>query len=325
MAKRNTRRSKGMKKIEPAVMSLVVGLSAAPGQSQFTADLSQMASIANRRFYRQGLNWAVAGFKFSSLQPGTVSVQKLPSTWMVSNAWEKTFRLWNKQISETLDDAGNQSVRARYSDFKIFMDPVHRTAGSAANMLPVDANATAGAAGEWDVSHIVLPNQTADASGSLVDPDEFTVHMVGPSSGASKGMVQGYADSRSYPQSPDPVHSVTVTDMGINWMSGMQDDGSANPEILDNASRENDDLPYTQVNYPGGSTQLPGLEWHDIINIYSTSSTSNVGVQRGKGGMFPCGLVRVDWAPAVTSNLLIQVDLVPGPHRGYLAGRMQDM
>ena len=46
---------------------------------------------------------------------------------------------------------------------------------------------------------------------------------------------------------------------------------------------------------------------------------------RIKGGNFPCGLVRFDWTPETTSNIVIQIDLVPGNHRGYLCEPMTEM
>ena len=59
-------------KIEPAVLTLnVVIPSTAPGVlSSSTVDLSQCASLLNRRFYRQGINWAVAGVKVLSSAGG---------------------------------------------------------------------------------------------------------------------------------------------------------------------------------------------------------------------------------------------------------------
>ena len=101
-------------KIQPAVETLSfylqpvpVGTASgtgeiAPGQVTYYCDLSQVASLANRRFYRQGLNWAVAGMRFNSTNvinvggttlvqqdapEGSVVVQKLPNTWVMSNAW----------------------------------------------------------------------------------------------------------------------------------------------------------------------------------------------------------------------------------------------
>ena len=77
-------------KIEPAQMTLYF----APGSPNVNStrtdyiDLSQVASLVNRRFYRQGINWAVAGFKILSTDQsnGLVTIQKLPSTWTMSNS-----------------------------------------------------------------------------------------------------------------------------------------------------------------------------------------------------------------------------------------------
>lgn len=317
-------------KLQPAPLTFTYSAAAvAPGgTSRSYIDLSQSASILNRRFYRQGLNWAVAGIKIQSDQPLIIYSQKLPNTWACSNAWHKTFSLWNKQMNDTLALGGNESVRARFSDFKIYADIDHRITGGftfSGNLLPIDGNGIPAVPGEWDASSIVLPQTAADASGTLIDPTQYTLHMVGPSTGISKGIIEGYADSRSYPQSPDPV--APPASSPANWMSSMFDDGSANPEILDNAENENDDLPYTQIDYPGGATQLTGLEYSDISSLYATSATTNIGVARLKGGNFPCGLIAIliQNNGSELANITIQVDLIPGDHRGYLAEPMQDM
>ena len=325
MARKSKSLARRPKKLQPSALTFTFATTpGAPGATvRSTIDLSQCASILNRRFYRQGLNWAVAGFKISSTGPGLALCGKVPNTWSTSNAWHKTFALWNKQMNDALEEGGNESLRARFSDFKVFADPAHRTAGFAGNLLPMDFGAATATAGEWDASHVVLPQTAADGTGTLIDPTEFTLHMVGASTGSSKGIIEGYADSRAYPHSPDPVGPSAQSPN--NWMSAMFDDGSASPEILDNAENENDDLPYTQVNYPGGATQLPNLEFHDFGQIFSTSATTNVGTTRMKGGNFPVGLIAIDWTPVAADNLVIQIDLIPGDHRGYLAEPMQDM
>ncbi len=88
-------------KIQPAVQTLSFNFQPSklpPGGQFFYLDLSQVASIVNRRFYRQGLNWAVGGFKLSTTATtvGNVFINKLPTTWVMSNAWEKSFRAWQK-------------------------------------------------------------------------------------------------------------------------------------------------------------------------------------------------------------------------------------
>ena len=327
-------------KIEPAVltMSFATTTSGTGVRQRTYVDLSQAASLMNRRFYRQGINWAVAGMKVTSVQPGSVTVSKLPNTWVTSNAWEKAFRAWNKQQMEYVEQAGAESGVAAFRDFKVFADTAHvdqyLANGSnlnATNLMPVAVAPTGlgvtATGGEWEPSQIVVPNLIADASGSLVDPFEYLLHMVGTNghAGISRGVLEGYADSRAYPQSPDPVSPALDSDQ--NWLQRMFDVGNDGGEIIDNATDKNDNLPYPQVSYPGGQNQLEGLEWHDFTQIYATSATTNVGIARLKGGNFPCGLIAIDWTPSgdQSANLVIQIDLVPGNHRGYLCEPMTEM
>jgi len=323
-------------KIQPAVQTLTFNIPSTAG-GRFYVDLAQSISIVNRRFYRQGLNMAVAGFKVSSSDPGGVSVNKLPNTWVTSNAWEKAFRAWNKQQKDDLDEAGGQSAMAKFRDFKVFMEPNHVdhyvAVGSdlnVANLLPLSLDiggiplATIG--GEWEPSQIVVPNTLPDASGSLVQPIEYLLHMVGINNngGRSRGVIEGYADSRAYPQSPDPV----APDLGDgeNWLRDMFNVGDDNSQVIRNATDKNDELPYPQIDYPGGETQMSGLQTHDYTIIFETNATNGIGIQRLKGGNFPCGLIAIDWIPNQGSaSLTIQIDLVPGNHRGYLCEPMTEM
>lgn len=310
-------------KIQPAEMTLQLLTPSVPAGTvgSFTADLSQIASLVNRRFYRQGLNWAVAGIKILTANTGSVSVSKLPNTWVTSNAWEKAFRAWNKQQMDMVDESGAQSAVARFRDFKIYADVQHVTDTFANNLLPYDGAFPPApfAPGEWEASQIVIPN--SGAPGVNV---EWSLHMVGVNfnnPGLSRGIIEGYADSRAFPQSPDPVSP--NMDSTNNWLSQMFDTGDNIGAVLDNATDKNDNLPYPQVDYPGGETQAPTLQTHDFAFI--TTSTIG-GITRLKGGNFPCGLVRFDWVPSdTTSNIRIQIDLVPGSHRGYLAEPMTEM
>ena len=315
-------------KIQPAVMTVSMITPTVPSGTvgEFTADLSQITSLLNRRFYRQGLNWAVAGIKILTTVQGNVSVTKLPNTWVTSNAWEKAFRAWNKQQMDTIEESGAESAVARFRDFKVHADPLHVTNGFTSNLLPVDAANDEYTPGEWESSLIVLPNNLPDASGSIIEPREYRLHMVGSNfhtaaPTGSRGVIEGYADSRAYPQSPDPV-SPAVDDTQ-NWLARMFDVGADTSEIIDNATDRNDNLPYPQVDYPGGETQAPTLEYHDGSIV--TASTIG-GTTRLKGGNFPCGLMRFNWNPTdVTSGIRIEIDLVPGNHRGYLCEPMTEM
>jgi len=331
MAKRYSKRS--MKKIEPAVLNFLIPTGTIPagtfdpegnllqaGQLAQFVDYSQIASLVNRRFYRQGTNWALGGIKVLS-QPamrGSIVASTMPTTWVAFNAYKKAFSAWNRQQMESIDEAGAESSVARFRDFKVFLDTDHVDAGFAANLLPVDSAGNAPILGEWEPIQIVVPNQTVDASGSRVDPKEYLLHLVGANDyavGGSRGIIEGYADSRAYPQSPDPVGP--AIDSFNNWMRDMFDVGNDNEEITENATEKNNELPYDQVNYPGGENNMSATQVFDVAYL---SGTTVGGITRMKGGVVPAGLMRLDMTNEtnLAQNVVLQIDLVPGRHRGYM-------
>jgi len=197
------------------------------------------------------------------------------------------------------------------------MDVDHVNAGFGSNLLPRDFNTAASVAGEWEKSLILIPNYSNDASGSATLPREFALHAVGSGySTLSRGIIQGYADSRAYPNSPDPV-SPPIGSVN-NWMRDMFDVGSDTSYITENATDRNDDLPYIQADYPGGVTQLPGLQ-HVDAGYFSAGTNSNKIHLRGD--TFPCGLIRLQ----SDQEVFLIVHLVPGSHKGYLCEPMQEM
>ena len=66
-------RKKG-KKLQPAVQT--IWFEVTTPEANFTTnyiDLSQAASLVNRRFYRQGINWAVDRIETFNIAPGDSS------------------------------------------------------------------------------------------------------------------------------------------------------------------------------------------------------------------------------------------------------------
>lgn len=313
-----------MKKMEPAVMTVTINSPTVnPGTTgSFYVDLSQTASLINRRFYRQGINWAVAGMKVVTAPnfSGNLTVKKIPTTWVAFQAYKAAFDAWNKQQMEAIEESGAESAVAAFRDFKIFADSTHVAAGYGANLLPLDGQSPAQpyTVGEWEPSQIVIPQ-----NGGATPGVERTLHMVGININGtvSRGIIEGYADSRAFPQSPDPVSP--DLSLPANWMARMFDDAQTFSDVLDNATDRNDNLPYPQADYPGGATQAPTLQIHDITSI---SATTIGGQSRVKGGQFPCGLIRFDWTPSgenpTAVNFVVQIDLVPGMHRGYMCEKM---
>ncbi len=335
MAKRKYSKSS---KIQPAVqtMTFVFSVEGAGKERRFI-DLSQCASLLNRRFYRQGINWAVSGIKLLSTAgvTGQISIAKLPNTWVMSNAWEKTFRAWQRMIKNATDEAGNTSIKGKFLDFKIFADSDHHAAGFAANLLPHSSATTllpiqTATAGQWQASDITIPTQ---GTGAAVDYELIAVGPNDPGVGASgkdaKSIIQGYADSRALPYEQDPN---VPADANTNWIIGMFDDGTAqDPAVINMLETTGDEAPYPyegdgtnpDTMYPGGETNMQTLEIHDQEFV---TGTTVGGTTRLKGGNFPCGLISVDtFGFARDDAFVLQVSLVPGMHRGYLCEPMTEM
>lgn len=338
MAKRSY--SKKGRNIEPAVQTIFLStpVVSSGNTGSFTADLSQIASIINRRFYRQGINWAVAGFKILTGGTGSIAIQKLPNTWVLSNAWMKGFKAWQRMNNEALSEAG--SVRPKFLDFKIYADPTHYFSGFGNNLLPYDGQvpiAAPYAAGEWESSKIHVPYGPSFPGNTT----ELEMMACGPNyNGAGApivGLIEGYAASRNLPNVLDPNTPADADDAdGVtpeNWMSALFNSGTdQTSDVLDDMTTENNIAPYPfegdgtnlDTMYPGGANQAPSLQVHDVEFI---TGTTIGGTTRMKGGNFPCGLIRFvyDNSGSVSANIAIQIDLVPGHHRGYLCEPMTEM
>jgi len=311
-------RNRGYSKIEPAVQTMVFNVTQSTA-AQFL-DLSAAASVVNRRFYRQGLNWAVAGFTIIAPTDtsGEITVSKLPNTWVVSNAWEKGFRAWRRQQDEALEEGDQQSVKGRFNDFKIFADEDHFGTIVPHFLLPQDAGGNQfDAPDEWLHSEVVVPNDPAFGAGVT---REYKLKMMGGDSvaGNCKSLIKAYADSRSVPQSPDPSTPGTAS---LGLYTTMFNVGNNDTQVVANAEFRNDELPYNQDQYPGSAGNAPDLELVNRI-ILNTSSTVP-GKYTLAGSNFPCGIIKIKNESDNAFELLVH--LVPGNHRGYLATPMVDM
>lgn len=321
MAKKNS-----VMNTEPAVKKLTfstTNVAGSGGVGTFYVDLSQACSILNRRFYRQGLRWGVGQIKILSLiQDGAIVVRKAMDTWVVGGAWNKTMRKWLEQQNHALELAGAEGTRAAFRDYKIFLDDDHVTQYAAAgndlnatNLIPIDGAGAAFLPGEWEASQVVIPNDGAPGTTT-----EYLVKMHGASNATTKSIIGGYAFSRARPFSPDPDTPSVQT----SWLSTMQDVGDNQSQVVVNATDKNDELPYDAANYPGGPGNGATSYRHDTAFI---TGTTVGGTTYLRGGEFPCGLMRFDVSnnDSISKNIVIEIDLIPGPHRGYLAESMTEM
>jgi hypothetical protein len=337
-----------MPSLQPAVRSIYFNVPAAPAPGATSwLDLSLAASAINRRMIRQGKNWAVAGFTFydQSTAGGSIQVSKLPDSWSVANAWTKSFHLWRRMQDQVVDD--NPSIVGRYNDFKVYAEDgmvnatIQATWYAQPNeiLMPISGPQGSGQYvlkyGSWDYSDITIPNDPENA-GTTKD---YALHMIGPDlAGAgtgSKGMLQGYGESRSRPADIDPN-----TPGLIGWMTELFDVGEQLEEVQDNVVNENDSPPYRvgaadpadvthgKVYIPGASENLPVMEIHSALSFTPTTVSAK---QQIGGTNVQCGLIKLVTTgfttseSEVSSNLFMQVHLVPGPHRGYMLQDMQDV
>lgn len=306
-----------MPKIQPAVQTLIFtlgeeGQGANPIGDDYI-DLSQAVSIANRRAYRQGLHWSIGSIKIMTFgNTGALLTQKINETWVTSNAWEKAFRLWHKMNRQVLDV--NPGLKPKYYDFKVGFDADHNFSN---NKLPIGANLNVATAGEWVQSTIQIPYDSATGA-----TKEYSLHMVGGDTATHKGCIVGYAESRALIDASEPS---LPGGYSTNWMNNLFDTGENHEELAQDLEADNDQTPYPQSPHPGGGIQLVG-EVHDYSYISNTTVGATTYI---KGGTFPCGLVKFtrqfDADPGNDYRYTVQIDLIPGKLRGYLAEPMTKM
>jgi len=232
----------------------------------------------------------------------------------------------------------SESVRPRFLDFKIYANSEHHAAGVAANLLP-ESYAGNAIPGEWEYSKLVIPK--TDGTDDVNSREFLAVGASYPGPGASTfnavSLIEGYAASRSLPAKEDPNTPVDARDAAgtapENWMQATFNEGTEQDDaVLTDLTTENNIAPYpfegdgTHIDtmYPNGANQLTGLQVHDLE---LQTATTIGGITRFKGGMFPCGLICLELSATdgIVPEVFLQVDLVPGNHRGYLCEPMTEM
>ncbi len=287
-------------------------------------DLAQCLSIINRRSYRQGMNYAVAGIEAISVQGGRVAVSIVPTTWIADNATTKAFASWKEQRAEVLKE--QPSLKAKWSDFKIFMDATHSTAGVAANLTPYDGVGLYNL-GEWDASQYVVPLPGADQA-AAGDAKEVTFHVTGNhtpaatfevASTTSVGLIKAYAASRALPLAPDPATEGQYIS-GFYNVNSLPDELSE--DVMANVADRNDNPPYDLNDYPGGDTNAPYPQFVDTMIVRDWGDATQYSSDTVGPFIAPLGLVRFNFADFTEdSDVIVILNLVPGSYKGVLAER----
>ncbi len=333
MARRKARVPQG-KKLQPAVKTMRFLLTR---DSTQYIDISQCASLMNRRFYRQGLNWAVAGITIftDTAQGGEIVVYKVPDTWVASNSWHKGFAAWTDMQDKALEEV--ESIKPKFNDFKVYMDADHHAAGVGANLIPVDESGTPYTTGTWDMSNMIIPDDTV--VGNTRDREIIWTGANYPGAAPGSGLnavslIEGYAASRGLPDIRDPNAPTDAGDAeGVtpqNWIGALDNEGiDQDAEVLQDMLTENIKAPYPFENdgvhvdtqYPGGANQASGPEVHDAVFVTPTTVGGKTSIP---GTNFQGGLIKI--ANSIDQgNIVMLLHLVPGHHRGYMCQPMQDV
>ena len=86
-------------------------------------DIAQCLSAVNRKLYRQGMQYAIESLTFTSNDAtGNIRVRRINEAWYSTNAHQKAYIEWKSQQDDAAKDAGAQSMRAKWRDFKVCMD-----------------------------------------------------------------------------------------------------------------------------------------------------------------------------------------------------------
>lgn len=311
-------------------------------------DLMQIFALANRLSVRQGSEVCVESIEIGCQGGGAfqASIYRLPSHYPCINGWEKAMRHWLAQQNETADEAGVESMKSKWRDFKIYFDAGHQAAGVSNNLIPSGYTVTAPATGgyDWDASQVVVPNDGGVAGNTV----EYHLHMLGDDVGGgtpSKGIIKAYAESRSRVHDDDP-NIVTSTYGGL--FAEMTDVGEITDQVVVNYSQANNKPPYiVDVNtadeyYPGGSNQGIGpidgggiTHPGSIIDILSIGASANFNSDQTVTPILaPCGLLKLDYyatgvlpgtppAPGFApSSFWMKIKLAPGTMKGIAARSM---
>jgi len=305
--------------MQPAITSLVYVMTPSSGEATANIDIAKGLSTVNRRLYRQGMNYAVAGVSIGRFDTGITKcmLQTAGNTWMVQNAWKKGYALWRAQQREVLKVM--PSIEGTWADFKVTLDDVVTTA-----TLNPRNSTTGGSSGdpvcdEWNYSEYVW-----DDDGTEREPK---FHLIGASNLASSiGLVQEYHISRAAVHLDDPdvdsdaSDSIYAKSLGTDEISDM---------LVDNVEAENDQPPYDQSEMYGGDTA------GDLAVIIDEFSTSMHNSGRSVPFIAPCGLLRVNITSKVNNDIqqpwtlvasdemhAVFVHIAPGGYKGVLATPM---
>lgn len=297
-------------------------------------DIAQCLSRLNRKLFRQGMQYMIQEIRVVNNSAATeLQVWRMPDTWVTTNAWVKALAEWNEQHLQAARETGTESMRAKWRDFKVYMNEGHVEDGGPNNFLPDGFGLTDVSGGtvtqDWNASLLVVPNE----GGVAGNTQEFYLHMLGDDITTpvdSKGLVKAYAQSRARPN--EPVPNIVTADGGL--YTEIENVGEDLEEVIDNFSTSNNSPPYPLTqdnlneNYPGGRF-VGGAAYHqkghkeNVVPLDAATPGSFRTVM--PGFVAPLGLLYFSTGGIISEGelLAIQIVISPGNYQGVLARSMK--
>ncbi len=275
-------------------------------------DLAQLLSAANRRMYRQGMNYHVANIVFDDAQgDADIDVCTLPNTWYTQAAWKQGFDAWLRQQREASEATGVEL--GRWSDFKVYLQDAHRGDVDKASLIDVNGNAIPG--GDWDMSTFKIPQD----GGGLNEP---TIHMLGTSSGTGPAFTRvGLICELNRVMERQAAYEDPVLDSDSDLSAYGYMFPAGNSEVIEHVIedwQDQNDLPPYPIELTGAaSSQSPWVARTCMIKGGGSTSSPVAAVG---GFSAPCGLLFIETNSGTDENSIgVTIELVPGEYKGVHA------
>lgn len=263
-------------------------------------DTAMDLSITQRRMIHQKQVFTVMGGMLVDDAAGTkIKISTAPNNFYTRNAVTRGFRAWKKMRAKAMENVeGSPIAKAKYSDFKIWLDESSTITRSS------DAGSNQHALREWTRSDI-----TAEA-GAVTR--EFQI--VGPHTASRYSLAKGWLETRpkpstgaSSPQMPD-LNSDGVDDVRVDFLATLFDDTNESSERLADVLDENDNPPFEYdelitTAQPYSASEPNNLQLQCIVH-----NSQNDVANAVPGFQALCGLIRVDVTGGTNPILLIDVE-----------------
>ena len=276
-------------------------------------DLWRNTSVQERRLHRQFQVCHVRGGLIKdSNNESVVRMNVAPDTWVTRTAVRRGKKLWDKHIKEGTEGLEMNTIKPKYHDYKVLLNPAQPfSIASSANLKVVDAAGSEIPYGEWKYSTYV--SEDVDWSDATIgsgapgtqnrDADQFTACIVGahtpqgsnPNAWDQIGLIQSWLDSRpaADPSGNPYFLQQDIDDMTADPLVNLFDEADASDEILEYLATDNDRPPYDEDAVWGTITPTANIG-DNLQRVAMAATQSGAGQIASLNGFSAiCGLVQV--------------------------------